>query len=372
MASVKTPTPPPAPTPISAADEYRKTADMMSDPALQQKMLDVEKQLRPQYAALNLADLQTYQGGLLGLQEATTRQSAALERETLAAQRQADIGDVERYGGRATAAMRAADPYSTRMAELSQQAAETAYAASGRVTPEQMRGAQQAARAGGLARGRVGDQSTIASEILGREDILARRRAEAAQAGQMAFGMNRSISADPFQAILGRQSGALGYGAQQMGMAQQLGSQAIGPRAVDYNAGLNLAMQNEANLGRYNTSIYGSQAQVAGANAQARGAMIGGALSGLGSAASGGFAAGGAFGCWVAREVYGETNPKWRLFREWLANNAPKWFQNLYNKHGEKFAAWIANKPLLKSVIRKWMDSRIAVVLSVKGELSYN
>jgi hypothetical protein len=262
---------------------------MMSDPALQQKMLDVEKQLRPQYAALNLADLQTYQGGLLGLQEATTRQSAALERETLAAQRAADIGDVERYGGRATAAMRAADPYSTRMAELSQQAAETAYAASGRVTPEQMRGAQQAARAGGLARGRVGDQSTIASEILGREDILARRRAEAAQAGQMAFGMNRSISADPFQAILGRQSGALGYGAQQMGMAQQLGSQAIGPRAVDYNAGLNLAMQNEANLGRYNTSIYGSQAQVAGANAQARGAMIGGALSGLGSVAGGGF-----------------------------------------------------------------------------------
>lgn len=289
MASVKTPTPPPAPTPISAADEYRKTADMMSDPALQQKMLDVEKQLRPQYAALNLADLQTYQGGLLGLQEATTRQSAALERETLAAQRAADIGDVERYGGRATAAMRAADPYSTRMAELSQQAAETAYAASGRVTPEQMRGAQQAARAGGLARGRVGDQSTIASEILGREDILARRRAEAAQAGQMAFGMNRSISADPFQAILGRQSGALGYGAQQMGMAQQLGSQAIGPRAVDYNAGLNLAMQNEANLGRYNTSIYGSQAQVAGANAQARGAMIGGAFQGLGAAAGGYF-----------------------------------------------------------------------------------
>ena len=370
MASVKTPTPPPAPTPISAADEYRKTADMMSDPALQQKMLDVEKQLRPQYAALNLADLQTYQGGLLGLQEATTRQSAALERETLAAQRQADIGDVERYGGRATAAMRAADPYSTRMAELSQQAAETAYAASGRVTPEQMRGAQQAARAGGLARGRVGDQSTIASEILGREDILARRRAEAAQAGQMAFGMNRAISADPFQAILGRQSGALGYGAQQMGMAQQLGSQAIGPRAVDYNAGLNLAMQNEANLGRYNTSIYGSQAQVAGANAQAQGAMIGGALSGLGSAAGGAGGFGNLFKCWVAREVYGESNPKWMLFREWLNNHAPKWFDSLYVKHGEKFAAWIANKPVLKSVIRKWMDSRIAVLLSTKG-LSY-
>lgn len=292
MASVKTPTPPPAPAAISAADEYRKTAEMMADPALQQKMLDVEKQLRPQYAALNLADLQTYQTGLLGMQDATTRQAAALERETLAAQRAADIGDVEKYGGRATAALRAADPYSARMAELSQQAAEQAYASSGQVTPEQMRGAQQTARAAGLARGRVGDQSSIAAEILGREDILARRRAEAAQAGQLAFGMNRAISADPFQAILGRQSGALGYGAQQMGMAQQLGSQAIGPRAVDYNAGLNLAMQNQKNLGSYQTAIYGSQAQVAGANAQAQGAMIGGMLGGLGSAASGGFTSG--------------------------------------------------------------------------------
>ena len=338
---------------------------MMADPVLQQKMLDVEKQLRPQYAALNLADLQTYQTGLLGMQDATTRQAAALERETLAAQRAADIGDVEKYGGRATAALRAADPYSARMAELSQQAAEQAYASSGQVTPEQMRGAQQTARAAGLARGRVGDQSSIAAEILGREDILARRRAEAAQAGQLAFGMNRAISADPFQAILGRQSGALGYGAQQMGMAQQLGSQAIGPRAVDYNAGLNLAMQNASNLGSYNTAIYGSQAQLAGANAQARGAMIGGAFQGLGALGAAGIAK-----CWVAREIYGENNPKWVLFREWLNNHAPKWFDRLYVKHGEKFAAWIANKPFLKSIIRKWMDSRIAVFVSTKG-LSY-
>jgi hypothetical protein len=157
----------------------------------------------------------------------------------------------------------------------------------------------------------------------------------------------------------------MGYGAQQMGMAQQLGSQAIGPRAVDYNAGLNLAMQNASNLGSYNTAIYGSQAQVAGANAQARGAIIGGAFQGLGALGAAGIAK-----CWVAREIYGENNPKWMLFREWLNNHAPKWFDSLYIKHGEKFAVWIANKPLLKSVIRKWMDSRIAVLVSTKG-LSY-
>lgn len=289
MASVKTPAAPPPPQPVSMAEEYRRSAEMMADPELQKRMLDVERQLRPAYAELNLADLRTYMGGVLGLQEQAARQSGRLEREILGAQREADIAAVEAMGGRATAALRAADPYAARMAELSQQAAERAYAQSEQVTPEQMRMAQQQARTAGLARGRVGDTSSIAAEILGREDVMARRRAEAAQAGQLAFGMSRAISADPFQAILGRQSGALGYGAQQQAFTQQLGGQAIGPRAVDYGAGVNLALQNQANLGRYQTSIYGAQAQSAAADAASKNALIGSVLGGLGSAAGGGF-----------------------------------------------------------------------------------
>ena len=78
-----------------------------------------------------------------------------------------------------------------------------------------------------------------------------------------------------------------------------------------------------------------------------------------GMSSMGGFM-GGIFGkCWVAREVYGEDNPKWLIFREWLASSAPKWFLNLYVKYGERFAAFIRNKPILKSIIRIWMDSRI-------------
>jgi len=134
------------------ADEYRRSAEMMADPELQKRMLDVERQLRPAYAELNLADLRTYMGGVLGLQEQSARQSGRLEREILGAQREADIAAVEAMGGRATAALRAADPYAARMAELSQQAAERAYAQSERVTPEQMRSAQQTARMAGLAR----------------------------------------------------------------------------------------------------------------------------------------------------------------------------------------------------------------------------
>lgn len=289
MASVKTPAAPPPPQPISMAEEYRRTAEMAADPELQKRMLDVERQLRPAYAELNLADLRTYMGGVLGLQEQAARQSGRLEREILGAQREADIAAVEQMGARATAALRAADPNAARIADLNQRAAELAFARAERMSPEDLRLSQQAARTAGLARGRIGDSSNVAAEILGREDVMARRRAEAAGAGQLAFGMSRAISADPFQSILGRSSGALGMGAQQQAFTQQLGGQAIGPRAVDYGAGVNLALQNAANLGRYQTAIYGSQAQAAGAQAAATGQIFGSLLGAAGTAAGGGF-----------------------------------------------------------------------------------
>lgn len=79
---------------------------------------------------------------------------------------------------------------------------------------------------------------------------------------------------------------------------------------------------------------------------------IGGLLQGVGAVAT-------AF-CWVAREVYGEDNPRWLAFREWMFTRAPAWFFNLYATHGEAFAEWLKDKPTIKALIRKWMDGRIA------------
>lgn len=67
----------------------------------------------------------------------------------------------------------------------------------------------------------------------------------------------------------------------------------------------------------------------------------------------------GGVACWVAREVFGEGNPEWLMFRAWLFGQAPAWFRWLYLRHGERFAAWIHNKPRLKAVIRRWMRARI-------------
>jgi hypothetical protein len=70
---------------------------------------------------------------------------------------------------------------------------------------------------------------------------------------------------------------------------------------------------------------------------------------------------GAAMMCWVAREVYGDGDCRWKLFRHWLLRIGPKWFRNLYAKYGERFAKWISDKPKIKAVIRSWMDSKVEI-----------
>ena len=67
----------------------------------------------------------------------------------------------------------------------------------------------------------------------------------------------------------------------------------------------------------------------------------------------------GMMGCWVAREVFGNDNPMWLLFRAWLTEDAPIWLLRGYLKYGQRVAKWLHNHPMLKSIVRKWMTSRI-------------
>jgi polysaccharide export outer membrane protein len=64
--------------------------------------------------------------------------------------------------------------------------------------------------------------------------------------------------------------------------------------------------------------------------------------------------------CWVAREVYGVDNAKWLIFRAWLMTEAPEWLVDAYMTHGEEFAAWIHDKPLVKAGVRALMDLVLA------------
>lgn len=60
--------------------------------------------------------------------------------------------------------------------------------------------------------------------------------------------------------------------------------------------------------------------------------------------------------CWVAREVYGEDDDRWKQFRVWLMGAAPDWLFRLYVERGEAFATVVRRVPVLKRILRPLMD----------------
>lgn len=130
------------------------------------------------------------------------------------------------------------------------------------------------------------------------------------------------------------------------------GSQVSNPFSIEgYNAGTNIA---PAPTFAATQAQYGGQLDAFNAQ-QASGGNFMSGLFGLGSSAIGAYP-----WCWVAREVYGEDNPQWMMFRQWLFVDSPRWLFRLYGRYGEKFAAWLKGKDKVKRLIRLWMDARIA------------
>ena len=269
----------------------------------------------------------------------------------------------------------------------------------GELTPLEQRRVQQSARQASLARGRELGQGALAQEIANRfaeesgkrereialgsqllgqeaslrgarlgqgagmlsqsEALAAQRRAEQLQRMQLgagfigqeegiqsgrfgqAFGMNRALAGDAGNIILGRPSAAIGLGQQTLGQAQAGAAGPMGPQLFDPNVGINMALQRQQN-----------EFGLLGAQAQADASRSAGFMGAAGSI-------GAALICWVAREVYGPQNPQWIQFRNWMLNDSPSWFRNLYIKYGERFAKFISNKPVLKNIIRKWMNTKI-------------
>jgi len=167
---------------------------------------------------------------------------------------------------------------------------------------------------------------------------------------------------------VGQQQGAMqGYiQANQSlpgGFNQQASTAAPFYQAVDQNIPVALTQafndlyRSQSN---YLASTYGAQvaAQASSNNANSIPNYLNAGASLIGNVAPKGLMAAPVF-CWVAREVYGEDNPKWLQFREWMLTKASNNLRNFYTEYGERIAESIRNKPKIKSIIRKWMDSKI-------------
>jgi len=202
-----------------------------------------------------------------------------------------------------------------------------------------------------------------ARDLLLREGVQQNRLGAAA--GFIAGGPSIGNLA---QARTAQQQGAMqGYiQANQSlpgGFNQQASTAAPFYQAVDQNIPVALTQafndlyRSQAN---YQASTYGAQvsAQASQNNANSFPSYLNAGANLIGSVAPKGIVTGGIF-CWVAREVYGEDNPKWLQFREWMLTKASNNLRNFYTEYGERIAESIRNKPKIKSIIRKWMDSKI-------------
>lgn len=364
------PKPPDYPEPIDYGESAIGFLEMFLDPKFQKTYLAAERGQREQQRMLGLQDLQATVFGQEGLPgtidilEQITPRVSTIQREALTQQRAADIADVEALGGRAIEAMRSSDPEMQKLLRNLGSMADTSFARAGQITPQQRRQAEQQARAAYSARGRGTGEASVAAEILGREDMLRANRAEARQAAGQYFSMLQATGADPFQAILGRPGTAYAGATQQQAFGQQTALQNLQSMGIDPMAGINMAAQERANQASYQSSVYGAQTAADAAGYSAMMGLAGSALGALGTysglKAAGAASAG---GCWIARECFGEEDERWMLFRAWLMTKAPEWFYNWYMKHGESVAAWLRNKPVLKSIIRFWMNGRIKTVM---------
>lgn len=239
------------------------------------QILSQEQQFRPQFQGLNLGDIQSFlsgssgQQGLFGLSNLAAQQAGS----GLGAARQAELGQMTDQAGLTRGVMQALSPEQAAVVQGFGNEADRAFAAAQRISPQEQRGYQQTAREAASAAGRLGGNAAIASEIMGREDVFARKRAEAAQAGQNAFNAAQGFYSQPGLGLLS--SAPLSYQQGQQFVNLGLGSIGAGtPQLFDTTTALNLGAAQRSN-----------QLAAASANAQAKSARFGAITGAIGNIA---------------------------------------------------------------------------------------
>lgn len=245
------------------------------------QVLAFEQQYRPQFQALNLQDISNFLGGvggqegLFGLSRRATQEAG----QQLSAARAAELGSMAGQAPLTRGVMEGLSPEQAAVVSGFSQEAQRAQAAAQGVSPEQQRMYQQQAREAAQASGRVGGNAAIASEIMGREQMMAQKRAEAAAAGGRAYEAAQGFYTSPGLALLSQQPLSYQSGQQMLGLG--LGGMKQGtPGLINPDVGLNLGAAERQNM---------LQAQAA--NAQARASYSSGLFGGLG-ALGGGIASG--------------------------------------------------------------------------------
>jgi len=204
--------------------------------------------------------------------------------------------------------------------------------------------AQQAARAAAQSRGLSFSRQGSDLEVLNTYSMGQKRLQQRQGVAQQAYQMGAGQQQIGLQGFLNPAfASSQNFGLQGLVQNAQAGYGALGQSSF-----LTPESQYLANIRANRIQM---ETGIQAANAQRSGAIWGGALSAAGSIAGGAISK-----CWVAREVYGKDNPEWIVFRNWLESEAPEWLDTLYLEEGERFAGFISDKPVLKSIVKMAMD----------------
>ncbi len=203
----------------------------------------------PAYTRLGLRTLDTSVNGTAdtpGFLSILGNAAPAIQRiasETASSQRAADVADVERLGPRAKEALRASNPESYGLVDKLTEQARAGLAAGSLLTPEDLNTVQENTRRVWANRG-LGGEAAGASEVLA---TLGAGRAEQDRRRQFAAGtvaLNQAVYGDPFQQIVGRNSGTTSSGmAALQGAAGQQATSVFNPES-GYSAALNTHQQD--------------------------------------------------------------------------------------------------------------------------------
>lgn len=224
-------------------------------------------------------------GGLLGLQ----REAGAASAQSIADLRAQELNSMTGQAPLTRGLMEALSPEQAAAVQQAAQEAERARASSMGVTPQEQRMYEQTAREAAQASGRLGGNAAIASEIMGREDVLARKRAEAAQARQNSYNLASSFYTQPGLGMLGSTPASYQAGTSLAGSALGIG-QTLSPN-IDYNLPLNFARERAGALDARNMAQYQADMQAKAERNKMIGSLIG--LAGMAAAPfTGGLSAG--------------------------------------------------------------------------------
>jgi hypothetical protein len=168
-------------------------------------------------------------------------------------------------------------------------------------------------------------------------------------------GRQAQIGDQTLSADMANQARLAGFGEQQQLRSNQLSELAsllggsynpvpspnfFGPGQVDVQGPYQMAQQSNLANQQQANSLWGSLASLGGAGLYA--AAMPGPLF-----------------CWVAREVYGNHDPRWIRFREWMLNKAPRWLARAYRRNGPRWALWLHRHPKAKPIVRWFMNKVI-------------